>query len=40
MNWIAKSPKTCISSQANHVPISDSDFNDLMRIIIHVRNKL
>jgi hypothetical protein len=40
ISWIAKNSNHVFSSKANHISMSDSDFSDLMRIIVHVMNAL
>lgn len=37
INWIATNPKANIKNEANQIPMSDGDFNELMRKIIHVK---
>lgn len=36
INWIATNPKQNVKNQANQASMPDSEFTQLMRIIIHV----
>ena len=36
VNWIATNPKSNVKNLANQVPISDYEFENLMRTIVHV----
>lgn len=36
IDWIAKNPRPNIPNEANQVPMNEHDFDDLMRVLIHV----
>ena len=36
IDWIPTNPKTNVKNQANQVAMAESEFNEFMRMIIHV----
>ena len=38
-SWIAKNPKLNVRNQSLHLPMPDSEFEELMRSVVHVKKK-